>query len=166
MSRDALAPWRSYAYNLSVTPQRTKRTSALTAEQDERVRDLLRELVAKDGSQSKTAKRIGYNQAVLSAYLGGKHRAGLPFALAIIEASGLQIWDVLDVPAPPLPVEPDRYPNRGKAVVAARVVELSGDAIAVVQALSLREGEADPPARWWLEQILRAEDARRGPRLV
>jgi hypothetical protein len=51
----------------------------------------------------------------------------------------------------------ERYPNRAKAIDAARLIDASETAIDHVRSWQLDAPE-DPPAKWWLDQIVAADD--------
>jgi transcriptional regulator with XRE-family HTH domain len=71
------------------------RTSDLTPEQNERVRDALRRLIVKYGSQNELAAVLGVAPASLSRLLTGKFGASSKLAGAIAFLSGIELVELL-----------------------------------------------------------------------
>lgn len=59
----------------------------------------------------------------------------------------------------------DRYPNRARAIAAARNLGKSETAISDVLEMSLKANE-DPPADWWFEKIAEADRREKDPFLT
>lgn len=146
-----------------VTPARSRR--ALTESEDATIRDLVRQLVAKEGSQVAVAMHLGLKQPTISSYLAGRFTAGYGFARSVAAAYSTSLprlfgWD--DDPEDAT----DPFPNRGKAITAARAAELDERAIERLRKVGLAAGERDPAPRWWLTLALRYDEEERGPKLL
>ena len=114
-------------------------------------------------------KRVDVTKIERGHSKGSSDRVRAGFAAAL-EVSREKLTDYLDgvielpeAVAPPespaaTAVELDpRYPNKAKAVAAARALDLDPQAIEVVQSQDLQSNE-DPPPLYWLDQIRMVAD--------
>ncbi len=135
-----------------------------------------------DEDASALARVAGLTPTTISTVRSGKRGVGRQALIRFAKAfgtstdgliAGAESFATLGVfAAPEAPTRPDsvvvrdesdRYPERSKAIVAARALGLSEEAIADVSTWDLRDGAA-MSGEDWLDQI-RAE-ARRGKRLA
>ena len=144
-----------------------QRRPTYTEAENEILRETVDRLVDVQGTQGKVGLLLGVTQGFISAFLKKKETAGGSFARAIAE--------IVDVPLPELlgwadaaekAESSDPYPNRRKALRAARLVKLSEHAIQTVRAIRIAPGEAEPSPLWWLETTLRKHAEGVGPRLL
>lgn len=138
---------------------------SLTAQQNERVRAGVRELLKMRGdNQTAVAPLIGVEQATLSRFLSGVHGTSSHVALRVAQLLGRDPLEFLDPSRRPAvapkitPVDP-RYPSRAKAEMAARVLDCSDEDIQ--SAIDAHDSSDDPGDVYWVTEFLRARDKRR-----
>lgn len=123
----------------------------------------MKELHAKHGSGSEVASLLGISQQAVNkatkyASAGlGVERALLGHLKLTLEAFVAKYAPPEErAPLPDFVVEKDeRYPNRARAIAAARLLRRDERAIARVASERL-DADEDPPESWWFEQIDRA----------
>lgn len=138
---------------------------SLTAQQNERVRAGIRELLGQHGgNQTAVAPLIGVEQATLSRFLSGVHGTSSHVALRVAQLLGRDPLEFLDparrsgtiarVPA----VDP-RFPSRAKAEAAAKLLDCTDEDIRA--AIDAHDTSEDPGDVYWVTEFLRARDKRR-----
>jgi transcriptional regulator with XRE-family HTH domain len=131
---------------------------SLAGEEAERVRDAIRRLVSSAGTQTAAAKQLSVTQQTISDVLKGK-APGVALARRVAEALGVPLDALLAGTAQTERVVRDeRYPNRTRAIRAARELGLSEDAIETVATMALKSA-VDPAPEEWLDMI--RDEARR-----
>lgn len=111
---------------------------SLTREQNDRLREHMRELLRRhDGNQSALAPKLGVTQSTISAFTARDSRQGssLNVAMRVAELLGKDVNEVLGLPMAAKRVVDldDRYPNRAEAIAIARRDGFAEEAIAAVQ---------------------------------
>lgn len=121
----------------------------------------LRRLLARCGeSQSELQRRHpALKQRQVSKILRGQAEPGFDYARKVAGALGQAVEALLAGREQGETVErPDRYPNRARAIVAARALGYSEGAVAAVAGIALKSA-VDPEPEEWLEMI--RSEARR-----
>jgi transcriptional regulator with XRE-family HTH domain len=111
------------------------------------------------------ARRAGVTPAQLSTLKNTKRGAGWKTLTGLARAFSMSIGDVEDAarrqargetPTDSRVERDERYPNRAKALAAARALGLSEEAIAEVASMDLKS-DVDPEPLDWLEDIKSAD---------
>ena len=140
-------------------------TKGLDPVQRAAVRSLLRAIVDRDfgGNQTRAAKELGVSQPFVSEVLKDGRGAGTSLLVGMRDYLGVTLDDVLhgrrsSTAAPPSRTleYDDQYPNRARAVVAARALGYTEEAIAQVQGQHFA-GQPDMEPEEWLDEIKTAD---------
>lgn len=137
-------------------------TKSLLAEQNERLRRVMREWIAQEfqGNAQAAAKRMGVSQSLVSEFLSGGRGAGTKLINSFARAKGRSIDDLYGLPPAGSTVQRlgDRadWPTaRSEAVERAKPRHLGADDIDRVAGVML----ADPPEALTGEAVLRLAEA-------
>ena len=127
----------------------------------------VRLLIEEHGSQVEVGKLLNIGQSSISAFLRRRdgRGAGGGLARAIAKTRGLPLSRLLSSSDVASPDGNDPYPNRARALDAARTLGLDERAAAHLRQLELEAGESDPSPEEWLRHLLRIVDELRGPKL-
>lgn len=122
----------------------TARLRDLTDEQNERVRDLVRELLRREGnSQTSLAPRLGMRQPALSGFLARRQGTSYAMVTRAAKLAGVSVDDVLAGRALSL----DPYPARARAL-SVLADDAHPLAVAYVRALSPARGDEVTALEW------------------
>lgn len=135
--------------------------AGLTPEQNEHVRSLIRDLLARPGeTQSSLAPKLGMTQPGLSSFLSGRSGTTYVTVQRISKLLKVPPWKVLGEPPPRVPAEDPRQ----LAAELAREIGVSERAIADVLAEPLTPETENWRALWWADRMRRRDlDLLSGP---
>lgn len=146
-----------------------KGRSELSPEEGERVRTAIGQLLTRSEyrktndtpNYAALGRDLDLTGQALSQMLDGKNDPSFLTAKKVAEKIGVP-WATLLVGEPPAPptrvvVYDERYPNLSSAVVAARALGISEEAIERVHSVALSRDD-DPSAREWLRKLEATED--------
>jgi transcriptional regulator with XRE-family HTH domain len=136
----------------------------LTPEENERLRQrMMTALQTRFKNVTDLASAIGRSQPSISDFLNAKGGASIETVRRFASAMGTSVEDVLghagvtSVSLPSRALEyDDQYPNRARAVVAARALGYTEEAIAQVQGQHFA-GQPDMEPEEWLDEIKTAD---------
>lgn len=124
--------------------------SGLTPEQNERLRDLLHEVLRKpENTQKIIAIELGMTQSGLSSFLSGRAGTTYPTVEKLAKLLKMQEWEVLGKAPPDLA----DLPGRELAAALARQAGIGEAAIAQVMAEPLTAATERWPALWWADRM-------------
>jgi transcriptional regulator with XRE-family HTH domain len=127
------------------------RRRTFSDEQLERLRDLAERVrLSRGWSQAQMAAQLGIKQPTYSKFILGDGISG-ETARALADLAGESLVHLLDVGRNH---DHDAYPNRARALQAAKLVGLSDYAIERLQALEVQDGQPEPSALAWFEHAL------------
>lgn len=135
---------------------------SLTFEQNERARELVRELLKRyEDNQSELAKALGVKQPTISAFINIK-RQGTSFHVVAkaAELLGRDVRDVLGLPKMSGEArfdESDPKPNRARTIYAAQLLGIEEEDLECVRRLSVAD---DPTPLWWFRHIWYGREQR------
>jgi transcriptional regulator with XRE-family HTH domain len=135
---------------------------SFSPEQNERLRDVARELVKRFGNQRRVADAMGIRQPALSAFLLGKYGLGFQAARRLAHAAGLSEQDLFGASPEARAPGSDEYPNRALVLEVGKSLGVSRVALQKLAAARIR-GEDDVPAVRWLRLLVRLEDETHEP---
>lgn len=134
----------------------------LSPGQNKRLRDAMQRLMNEDaryGNKSRLAAALGRKQPSISDFLNGRTGASHETAERLARLMQVDVRELLgerEAASPPVPEDElvyehdDRYPNRGRAIAAARLLRKDERAIASVGDVL---PAADMPVQWWFRRI-------------
>ncbi len=129
--------------------------AGLSEEQNERVRKLVRECLARPGmNQPLLAEELGVSQGQISGLLSKRQGTTFPFVRALATFLKTSEWDILGMVPPPRPAPQS---PRELAAELAREAGVSEAAIASILAESVPPERANWPALWWANQMVRRD---------
>lgn len=135
---------------------------ALHPEQNDRIRERVRAIVAEHGSQVDAAKALKVGRHLITQHLLGKG-AGHVLIEALRTYTGESYEQLVDGEGPPSRPErtyaaDDRYPNRGRALEAWRLLGRDEEAAKQVASLRMDRDDDPSPDEWFAD--LEREEAR------
>lgn len=143
------------AYHVQV-PAKPGRPS-LPSDAVERVRAAMKRLRDEryEGNVTKLGKALGISQSAVSQLLADvpKNRPSFATTDAVARLLGVSVHELLSGPAEAVVVEPDVYPNRARAVAAARLLGKDERAIERVRQIPGSKSDEDRPVGKWFERI-------------
>jgi len=127
----------------------------LTPEQNERVRKLVRECLARpDMNQPLLAKELDVTQGQISGLLSERQGTTFPFVVKLARYLKKSEWEILGMAPPPRPAQ---QTPRELAADLARAAGVSEEAIASVLAEPIPPERDTWPALWWANRMVRRD---------
>lgn len=155
------------AYNSGV-PRRPGRPS-LPADEAARVKDALKRLRDESygGNATKLGEALGMSQSGVSQIINGKNTPSFETAKELAKAIGVDVWALLGREEEIIVLDKDIYPNRARAIAAAKLLHMSENSIARVRDRPGAKSDEDRPARSWF-RLIQAEHemAEEAPRAI
>lgn len=145
-----------------MTTKKMGRRGTFTEAENEKLRQVAKDLIAAYGSQTALAAALGpeFPQPALSAFLLEKYGAGLGLARKLAELRDTTLEKLLGRPGSGEHQAVDRYPHRAMVLDCARRLGISVEARAELASMRLVDRE-DAPVFWWLEQLVALESRLR-----
>jgi len=139
--------------------QHRKKPTVFTDRENDVLREIVKKLVTKTGSQTKAAKILQTNQPTLSGFLSRLHGASFDFATKIAASEGKQVRDLLGWTSEA--GTPIVHPARDRVVAAAAALDFSRASVVRLQEFVPKDG-AVPDTLWWMRRLVAFEEEERG----
>ncbi|HEV8462111.1 MAG TPA: helix-turn-helix transcriptional regulator [Gaiellaceae bacterium] len=109
------------------------------------------------GNATRLAKALGMSQSGVTQIINRRNRPSTETAVALAQLLGVEVWQLMygktSGAALTITLDTDIYPNRARAIAAARLLRRSEAAIARVQQRPGAKSDEDRPVDAWFHLI-------------